>query len=53
MKIISDTAIKNIVGIPITTLQDWKKKERSDYRRVLYDALKKMSEEELKAWVEA
>lgn len=53
MKPISDTAIKNIVGIPITTLQDWKKKEKNDYRRVLYDALKKMSEEEIKEWIKA
>ena len=48
MKAISDVRIRDIVGIPVTTLQDWKKKDRSDYRRVLYDMLKNMSEEELK-----
>ena len=47
-KQISDVKIKDIVGIPISTLQDWKQKERDDYRRVLYDMLKNMSEEELK-----
>lgn len=48
MKQISDVKIKDIVGIPISTLQDWKQKERDDYRRVLYDMLKNMSEDELK-----
>ena len=48
MKQISDVKIKDIVGIPISTLQDWKQKERDDYRRVLYDMLKNMSEEELR-----
>ena len=48
MKKISDVKIKDIVGIPISTLQDWKQKERDDYRRILYDMLKNMSEEELK-----
>ena len=48
MKKNSDVKIKEIVGIPISTLQDWKQKERDDYRRILYDMLKNMSEEELK-----
>ena len=48
MKAISDVKIEKIVGVPNTTLRDWKKKDRSDYRRVLYDMLKNMSEEELK-----
>ena len=48
MKKISDVKIKDIVGVPISTLQDWKQKDRSDYRRVIYDMLKNMSEDELK-----
>ena len=48
MKAISDVKIEKIVGVPNTTLRDWKKKDRSDYRRILYDMLKNMSEEELK-----
>ena len=48
MKAISDVKIEKIVGVPNTTLRDWKKKDRSDYGRILYDMLKNMSEEELK-----
>ena len=44
MKAISDVKIEKIVGVPNTTLRDWKKKDRSDYRRVLYDMLKNMSD---------
>ncbi len=33
MKAISDVKIEKIVGVPNTTLRDWKKKDRSDYRR--------------------
>ena len=49
-KKISDVKIHKIVGIPITTIQDWKK--RDDYRKKLYEMIKDMSEEELKKRVQ-
>ncbi|MFK5938702.1 MAG: hypothetical protein QM497_09960, partial [Sulfurimonas sp.] len=44
---ISDRALSNIVGIPVQTLQDWKKKD-DNWRKVLYKLLKNMSEDEIR-----
>ena len=46
-----DTEISNIIGISISTLQDWK---RSDsFRKLLYELLSTMDREELIKKVEA
>lgn len=46
-----DKEINQILGIPITTMQNWKKS--GDYKLVLYELLKSMDKEELQRKVEA
>jgi hypothetical protein len=41
--------IKEIIGIPKTTLVDWKNAD--DYRSILFNAFRKMSIEELEWFV--
>jgi len=41
--------IKEIIGIPKTTLVDWKNAD--DYRATLFNAFRKMSIEELEGFV--
>ncbi len=48
---ISDRALSRVVGIPVQTLQDWKKKD-DNWRKVLYKLLKNMSEEEIRERLE-
>jgi len=43
---ISDRALSNIIGIPVQTLQDWKKRD-GNWRKKLYLILKNFSKEEL------
>jgi len=41
--------IKEIIGIPKTTLADWKNAD--DYRSILFNAFRKMSVEELEGFI--
>ncbi len=50
MKKISDYDINRIVGVPINTMQDWKK--RDDYRKTLYLLLKDFDKEELRVKID-
>ncbi|WP_457748550.1 hypothetical protein [Sulfurimonas sp.] len=43
---ISDRALSNIIGIPVQTLQDWKKRD-GNWRKKLYLILKDFNKEEL------
>ena len=46
-----DTELSRIIGIPISTIQEWK---RSDsFRKLLYELLSTMDKEELSKKVEA
>ena len=46
-----DTELHQIIGIPVQTLQDWK---RSDsFRKLLYELLSTMDKEDLQKRVEA
>jgi len=40
MKKITDTAINKRFGIPISTIQDWKKTDKNNWRFKLYAYLK-------------
>ena len=44
-KKISDAELHRLIGLPVTTARDWKK--RSDYRKVIYEMLKNMTKEEI------
>ncbi len=45
-KRISDAELYRLIGLPVTTARDWKK--RDDYRKVIYELIKNMSKEEIK-----
>ncbi len=49
--IMKDTELNQIIGIPIGTIQEWKKSE--SFRKLLYELLSTMSKEELQKRVEA
>ena len=42
-----DTDLTELLGIPNTTLRDWKKYDSDNWRKRLYDFLKSHSKEEL------
>ncbi len=48
---ISDRALSRVVGIPVQTLQDWKKRD-GNWRKVIYKLLKNMSEDEIRERLE-
>ena len=48
---ISDRELSRSVGIPVQTLQDWKKRN-GNWRKTLYDILKTMNKEEIKKLIE-
>jgi len=46
-----DTELNKIIGIPIGTIQEWKRSE--SFRRLLYELLSTMDKDELQNKVEA
>jgi len=46
-----DTELSKLIGIPIPTLQNWKKSD--NFRKLLYELLSTMDKEELEKRVEA
>lgn len=50
-KKISDVKITQIMGLPRNTLQEWKKKDISDWRYKVYNYIKSKNEEELKSFI--
>ncbi len=49
-KKISDADLHRLIGLPVTTARDWKK--RSDYRKVIYEMLKNMTKKEIEKRLE-
>jgi len=48
-----DTEITNIINIPASTLSDWKIKDVSNWRKIIYELLSNTDKEELIKKVEA
>lgn len=48
-----DLELSKILNIPSTTIRDWKKTNTDNYRRLIYEILINMNEEELEQKVEA
>lgn len=50
-RLISDVKITDIMGLPRSTIQDFKNRESNDWRYKVYHYIKSKSEEELKEFV--
>jgi uncharacterized protein YjcR len=53
IRVMKDTELNKILGISVQTLQDWKKRDPDNYRRLIYELLSSYSKEELEKRVEA